>query len=123
MIERTRRRSRACRQFEQLPNLTARLVGAEDTDVRGVLRYAVRVANNGHRAGRGRGACASRSTAAWSTPSRSNGSSPARTRLLVFRGPECDLTVSAAADPDGLIAESSEDDNTQALSCAELPQR
>ena len=47
VIERARRRSRACRQFEQLPNLTARLVGAEDTDVRGVLRYAVRVANNG----------------------------------------------------------------------------
>ena len=48
---------------------------------------------------------------------------PGASRLLVFRGPECDLTVSAAADPDGLIAESSEDDNTQALSCAQLPRR
>jgi hypothetical protein len=30
--------------------------------------------------------------------------------------------VSAVVDPDGLLAESSEDDNVHELSCADLPQ-
>jgi subtilase family serine protease len=42
-------------------------------------------------------------------------------RFLTIRGPDCRRTVEVEADPDGAIAESSEDDNVHAISCAELP--
>jgi hypothetical protein len=42
-------------------------------------------------------------------------------RVLGFRGPPCIGSVTAEVDPDGVLVESSEDDNVQELSCADLP--
>src|SRR5918992_2389440 len=47
VVERTRRTSRACRQYEEVPNLTSAVLGAEATKVTGVVRYLMRVANTG----------------------------------------------------------------------------
>jgi subtilase family serine protease len=41
-------------------------------------------------------------------------------RLVGFLGPACAGSVRAAADPDGVIVESSEQDNVQELGCADI---
>ncbi len=46
---------------------------------------------------------------------------PGTGRVLGFRGPRCTTSVKAAVDPDGVLAESSEDDNVQEVACADLP--
>jgi hypothetical protein len=121
LIARARRRSPACRQFEQLPNLTVAVEDARKTSVDGVLRYGVRVSNIGLAPAGGvavrmavDGGVLDTITVALLRPGES--------RLLGFRGPPCTSSVSAAVDPDGVLAESSEDDNLHELSCAELPQ-
>lgn len=122
LLARARRRSVVCRQFERLPNLTASVAGARETDVDGVLRYEVLVANTGVAAAAGvavrmavDGDVLDTVTVGFLGPGES--------RLLGFYGPRCNDSVSTAADPDGVLAESSEDDNVQQLSCASLPSR
>ena len=121
LIARARRRSPACRQFEQLPNLTVAVEDARKTSVDGVLRYGVRVSNIGLAPAGGvavrmavDGGVLDTITVGLLRPGES--------RLLGFRGPPCTSSVSAAVDPDGVLAESSEDDNLHELSCADLPQ-
>jgi hypothetical protein len=120
LLARTRRRSVACRQFERLPNLTASVAGARETNVEGVLRYGVMVANTGVAAAGGvavrmavDGDVLDTVTVGFLRPGES--------RLLAFRGPRCTASVSAAVDPDGVLVESSEDDNVQQLACADVP--
>ena len=121
LIARARRRSPACRQFEQLPNLTVAVEDARKTSVDGALRYGVRVSNIGLAPAGGvavrmavDGGVLDTITVGLLLPGES--------RLLGFRGPPCTSSVSAAVDPDGVLAESSEDDNLHELSCADLPQ-
>jgi hypothetical protein len=120
LLARTRRRSVVCRQFERLPNLTASVARARETDVEGVLRYEVLVANTGVAAAAGvavrmavDGHVLDTLTVGFLGPGES--------RLLGFHGPRCTWSASAAADPDGVLVESSEDDNVHQLSCASLP--
>ena len=102
-----------------LPNLRARPVWAHPTDVKGVLRYAVRVTNTGHAAAQlvpvrlsVDGSEVNTRTVAALAPNQS--------MLLFFRGPACERTVSAMADPAGLIPESDETDNATQVACAAL---
>ena len=120
LLSAARRSSRACKIVGRpLPNLRAHPVGATKTKVQGVLRYAVRVSNVG-RAG------------AQNVPVRLtvDGSevntrtvpslAPGESQLLFFKGPACERTVAAVADPAGLIPEGSETDNAAELRCADL---
>lgn len=115
-----RRTSHSCKIVGlPLPNLSARPLWAHSTKVKGVLRYGVRVVNTG-RAG------------AQDVPVRLtvDGSevntrtvpslAPGEAQVLTFRGPACDRSVRAMADPAGLIPESSETDNAHQVSCADL---
>ena len=120
VVHSERRTSHSCKLVGRpLPNLRARPVWAHPTDVGGVLRYAVRVTNTGH-------------ATAELVPVRLSvdGSEvntrtvaelrPAESILLFFRGPACERTVSAMADPAGLIPENDETDNATQVACADL---
>jgi hypothetical protein len=115
----TTRRSVRCRQFVELPNLFARIVGELPTRVDGVARYQVIVGNGGK-------------AAASMVPLRLTvdgdvvdtltlGSlGPGEQRAVVIRGPRCTRLVKLEVDPEKLIAESSEADNVHELTCAAL---
>jgi hypothetical protein len=121
LIARARRRSPACRQFEELPNLTVSVEDARATQVDGVLRYRVWVSNTGVAPAAG---VAVRTAVDGDVLDTITVGllPPGASRLLGFRGPPCTSSVSAVVDPDGLLAESSEADNVHELSCADLPQ-
>jgi CARDB len=114
-LDRQQRRSRACRQFAELPNLVAEVARIRRTSRAGVRRYEIRVANTGR-------------ASVTSAPvrvtvdgdvvdTRTLALAPRQTRTLVVFGPACERAVRAEADPDGVIAESSEDDNAHELAC------
>jgi CARDB len=120
LLDEAHRRSAPCRQFEELPNLRAELVGARATPMPGVVRYEVRVVNDGLAATGDvpvrlavDGAVVDTLTVA--------GLRPGEARTVAFRGPECGDEAEAVADPDGAIVELFEDDNAHALDCDELP--
>ena len=120
VIEELHRRSPACRQYEDLPNLRARVVGAETGAVEGVVRYSVRVSNDG--SAEASGVPVALSVDGNVVDTASVGSLDAgEAKFVTVRGPDCRRTVEAEADPDGEIAESSEDDNVHVVSCAALP--
>lgn len=122
VVQRLRRFSAVCRQFVSLPNLEARVTGASDTQVPGVLRYGVRVTNTGR-------------AAASAVPVRLTVDDgvldtvtiatlpPGEHKQVGFRGPACTRTVRAEVDPDRTIAETSETDNVSERACADLPRR
>jgi hypothetical protein len=120
VVDELRRRSSSCRQYLALPNLRARVVGAVAAAVPGVVRYSVRVSNDGP-------ADASHVPLALIIDENvvdtvNVGTLAAgEVRFLTIRGPDCRRTVEARADPDGVIGESSEDDNGHAIGCADLP--
>lgn len=122
VIAKARRRSAPCHQFAALPNLTAALADVKETKDEGVVRYAVRVANDGEA---GATAVAVRLTVDGAVVDTVTLASLRvdESRLLTFRGPECRTSVTAAADPDGVLVEASEEDNRQTLRCADLPGR
>jgi hypothetical protein len=122
LIARARRRSVICRQFERLPNLIVSVVGARQTKVDGVLQYSVLVQNTGVAAARGVAVRMAVDGDVLDTPTVGF-LHPGESRTLGFRGPPCIASVTAEVDPDGVLVESSEDDNVQELSCADLPQR
>ena len=116
---RARRRSTRCRQFEELPNLTARITALMPTKVRGVVRYKTLVRNTGK-------------AVATAVPLRLTvdgdvvdtltlvSLAPGEERSLVIRGPECHRLAKLEVDPEQAIAESSDADNTYGLSCTSL---
>ena len=120
-VRRARRLSPVCRQYEALPNLRARVLGAASTKVAGVVRYAVRLRNAGQAAA---AAAPVRLTVDGNVvDTRTVPLVAGAQRTLSFRGPDCRRTVEARADPDALIVESLEDDNSQLVQCAELQRR
>jgi subtilase family serine protease len=44
----------------------------------------------------------------------------AETKTVTFRGPACEARVDAKADPENVIPESSETDNSDSRACSEL---
>jgi hypothetical protein len=120
LVHSERRTSHRCSLTGRpLPNLRASPVWAHPTDVSGVLRYAVRVSNVGHavaqlvpvRLSVDGSEVNTRTVAALA---------PRGSMLLFFRGPACERTVTAAADPAGLIPERDETDNATQVACADL---
>jgi CARDB len=121
LVGRTRRTSPACRQFDATPNLTTELVEAETTKVPGVLRYVLRVSNSGAALAADVQVRLSVDASVVDTVTIAS-LDAGDSRELAIRGPECTGTVSSLADPDGVIVESSETDNGDAMPCAQLRQ-
>jgi CARDB len=120
VVEELHRRSSACRQYLDLPNLRARVVGAVAATVPGVVRYHVRLSNDG-------AAEATTVPVGLIVDGKVVDTASVATlgagevRFVTIRGPDCRRSVEARADPEGAIAESSEDDNAHTVTCAELP--
>jgi subtilase family serine protease len=119
LVERTRRTSPACRQFEAVPNLTSAVVGAEPTKVAGVTRYVLRVSNEGVAPAADVQVRLSVDGAVVDTVTVAS-LDPGDERELAVRGPHCTSTAASLADPEGVIVESSESDNGDTVDCAEL---
>jgi len=114
-----RHRSSACRQFDVLPNLTARPVATKALRQDGVVRYVVLVTNEGIAPATGvpvRLSVDGDVVDTVTVPSLA----PAERRTITIQGPACTSTVTAEADPDGVIVESSESDNANQIACAGL---
>jgi hypothetical protein len=120
VLAQVQRTSPSCRQFSALPNLHVEVLGATTTRVEGVVRYAVLIANAGR--------------AAVIVPvelsvdgdvidTASVTLAPGEERRIGFRGPTCTSGVTAAADPDGTIVESSESDNVDDVPCPPTARR
>jgi hypothetical protein len=119
---RVRRTSSACRQYVALPNLRAHLVGAVDGAVEGVVRYLVRVRNEGN-APAGHVPVALLVDGDFvDTVTVSRLEAGERT-LVKVPGPGCERVIEVKVDPDATIAESSEDDNTHTVDCADVGDR
>lgn len=117
-LERAQRRTPRCRQFVTLPNLTTKITRVAHTNVPGVMRYEALVTNKG-RAG------------AAAVPLRlsvdgdvvdtiSFPLGPGEAKSVVIRGPRCQRLVRVEADPEKIIAETSDADNAHELSCVNL---
>jgi hypothetical protein len=116
LLERARRTSRACRQFDEVPNLTSTVTGFGPTKVPGVVRYLMRVANTGVAPAVEFDARLSVDGGVVDTVTFAS-LEPGESREVAVMGPECTSSVSSIADPDGLIVESSEDDNSHTVNC------
>ena len=116
VVERTRRTSRACRQYEEVPNLTSAVLGAEATKVTGVVRYLMRVANTGVAPAEDVAARLSVDGGAVDTVTIAS-LAPGESRDVAVVGPACTTSIASLADPDGVIVESSEDDNAHTVDC------
>jgi hypothetical protein len=118
-LARTRRRSARCRQYLALPNLIARITDMRPSKSPGVMRYEALVKNTGR-------------AAATLVPVRLtvdgtvvdtrtfDSLAPGERRTFVILGPECDRLARLEADPERMIAESSDADNAYELDCAAL---
>jgi CARDB len=115
ILQQLQRNSRSCRQFAALPNLRVELLGSTPTRVPGVFRYSVRVTN----AGRATVTAPVRLSVGGDVIDTASLADllPGETRQIAFRGPGCTGSVTAAADPDKTIVESSESDNLDQIPC------
>jgi CARDB len=116
LLERTSRRSKPCRQFDEVPNLTSAVEGWSPSRVPGVVRYEMSVGNNGFAPAEDVEAHLTVDGGVVDTATISY-LEPGETRELTVMGPACTNTVSSIADPDGVIVETSEDDNVHAVNC------
>ena len=116
LVERTRRTSGACRQYDGVPNLTSAVAAAEPTKVPGVVRYLMRVANTGVAPAVDVDALLSVDGHAVDTVTIAS-LEPGESREVTVLGPACSSSVSSMADPDGVIVESSESDNGHTVNC------
>jgi hypothetical protein len=116
VVQRARRTSRACRQFDGVPNLTSAVVGAEPGQVPGVVRYLMRIANTGVAPAEHVAARLSVDGGVVDTVTIAS-LEPGASRDVAVVGPDCTTSVSSMADPDGVIVESSEDDNAHTVNC------
>jgi hypothetical protein len=120
LLQTARRRSPACRQFDQLPNLAATPIASRSLRQSGVVRYRILVANDGI-------------ATATDVPVRLTVDgdvvdtvtvaelAPAERVVVGIQGPQCTQSVKAEVDPDGVIVESSESDNSHEVDCSALP--
>jgi hypothetical protein len=115
-----RRTSGPCSQSGPLPNLRARITGSEATELPGVRRYTVRLANPGQLAVQ---VPKLRFTVEGSSPQTKAVSrlAPGDATLVSFRASQCTTGARADADPADEVHESSEADNSQRLPCADIP--
>lgn len=119
LVSRAHKRSATCPKRNKLPNLRVRLVGIRHTSAAATDRYRVRVTNAGL-------APANDAVVQLSVDGVVGGTATTGMlyagawKLLTLRGPECGSSVQAQVDPDGLIAETDEQDNTHELACADL---
>jgi hypothetical protein len=122
LTRRARRRSGICSQSPPKPNLRARIVGSAPTDLPGIRRYRVRLANPGTAAAIDAGVRlavdGSSPETKW-VPRIAAGAAA----FVHFRAAQCAGSVRADADPDAEIAESSETDNSHQLACTALARR
>jgi CARDB len=116
LLERTRRTTPACRQFDAVPNLVSKVVRAEPTKVPGVMRYVLQAANAGAAAATDVDVRLSVDGSVVDTVTLAELEAGERREVAVL-GPECSAWVSSLADPDGVIVESSEDDNGDTVTC------
>ena len=122
VVKRARKRSASCPNPGALPNLRVRIVGVKNTAAEDSDRYFVKVMNVGQ-------ALAENVPVSLSVNGVLGGSTTVPllyskgSRVVSIRAPECEVYVEAAADPDGLIAETSELDNTHQLACQDLKRR
>jgi hypothetical protein len=120
VIRRARRRSRTCSQVDPLPNLRVKIMDSAPTQIAGVSRYHVRVANGGAAAAEMVDVALDVDGAAVDTKTVALLEAH-HAEWVTFRGPTCESDVIATVDPDGTVREAAEDDNVQSLRCAELP--
>src|SRR4051794_38262998 len=119
VLARATRRSAWCDQFVSLPNLTTKLTGVSATQADGVVRYESVVSNTGRATVSAvpvRLAVDGKVVDTVTVPSLDAGES----RSIAIRGPDCSRNVRLEADPDQVIAESSDADNASELTCAAL---
>jgi len=122
LAHKLRRRSGVCSQTGPLPNLRARITGSQATELPGVLRYTVRLANAGQLAADDvdvRLAVESSSSETKTVAHLAAGDF----KVVSFRAPACTSAATADADPSDQVRESVETDNSQRLACADIPQR
>ncbi len=120
VLAQVQRNSPPCRQFSALPNLRVEVLGASATKVAGVVRYRVLVTN----AGRAQVTAPVRLSVDDAVIDTANATlMPGESRQIDFRGPTCRREVTAAADPDGTIVESSESDNVHEVPCPKTARR
>jgi len=119
---RARRRSGVCSQTGPLPNLRASIAGSAPTELPGIRRYSVRVANAGQLDAEDVGVrfAVAGSTAETKTVAHLGAGDVA---YVSFRASQCASSVTAEADPADAIREESETDNSQRLVCADVPSR
>jgi hypothetical protein len=117
-VRRERHGSRICDQTRPLPNLRARVIGAQPAAEAGAARYSVRVVN--------RGRVPADAAVRLSVDGNETGIRivqalpPGEPRVIVFRGPRCQRQVEAFADPGDVLEESDERDNGRAVACSAL---
>jgi hypothetical protein len=122
VVKRARKRSPSCPTPTALPNLRVRLVGVKDTWDEDTDRFFVKVMNLGP-------ALAKNVSVSLSVDGVTGGSATVPllyakgSRVVSIRAPECEAYLEAVADPDELIAETSELDNTHQLACQDLKKR
>jgi hypothetical protein len=114
-LQRAQRRSARCRQFVSLPNLTAQITRVRATKVAGVKRYETLLSNSGDAAVPSVPVRLSVDGDVVDTVSLPLAAHESRT--IVIRGPECQRLARVEADPEKMIAETSEDDNAHELAC------
>jgi CARDB len=122
VLARARRRSPTCPDPAALPNLRVRIVGYRATSSVDTDRYYLKVTNDGSAPAEGVPVRLSVDGTAAGTVTVPNIYAKA-SKLVTIRAPECGSSVGAEVDPDGLIAETSELDNTHQLACQDLQRR
>jgi hypothetical protein len=119
IVSRARRRSNTCPRQNDLPNLRVHFLGVRHTSSPATDRYRVRVTNAGH--ARAEDAVVQLSVDGLVGATATTGTLYAgAARILAMRAPECQSWAQVQVDPNGLIAETVEQDNTHQLACADL---
>jgi len=112
--------SGVCSQSGPLPNLRTRVTGSSATELPGLRRYTVRLGNVGEAAAEG----AKLRFAVEGASSETKTVSYVAARDfqdVSFRAPACNSSVTAEADPGDELNETVETDNSQHLTCAQVP--
>jgi hypothetical protein len=119
VLAKAQRKSSTCPERDALPNLRVKFVGVYHTPAAASDRYAIRVTNFGDASAQG--VLTRLSVDGEVAASGTFGALAAKSSVkITLRGPECKDFVQAQVDPDSLIAESVETDNSQLRACSAL---